>query len=228
MRRIAILIVAGLSVVVVPPAAAQLPEDPLPEVPDLPDVEVPELPGDDGGGGGGGGGSDPVPSIGIPSTDGGSDGGSSGGSSGGGGDSGSGGGGGGSGSGGGSSSGGGGGLGSGAGSGLEDCPCAPPTIGYPVANTCQTEDGARSDAETGLVVSYSDSSSGGGADGTAGGVLGASGEDALEPPIVDGGPLGDNSAPKLVVAAVFALIGLGLLVGIAGGLKALHGRQSFP
>jgi hypothetical protein len=108
-------------------------------------------------------------------------------------------------------SGGGGSGGSAAGS--DTCPCAEPATEKPVA---------------GLAAWHSDEPlSGGGANDTAGGVLGAAafGEDASKPPTPDAPLLGENSPASLLAAAVLALIGLGLLVGIAGGLRALHGRQ---
>lgn len=217
MRRIAfLLVVMGLSAVGVSPAAAQLPETPLPDLPDLPvpevpDVESPELPGDDGGG------SSPVPSEETPSL------GSGDGSTG-------------SGAGGGSS--GGGGSGSGEGSGSDSCRCATPASGYPVAGDydCPVENGAHGAASldaAGLAASRSDGSSGGGADGAAGGVLGAAayGGDTSQPPSADDGALlgelGEGgSAHSLLAGVLFALIGLGLLVGIGGGLRAY--RQGFP
>lgn len=206
MRRIAILIVVlGLSAVGAFPAAAQLPEAPLPDlpVPKVPDVESPELPGDDGGG------SSPVPSVETPSV--GSGGGSGGGGSGAGG------------------------SGSSEGSGSDSCPCAGPASGYPVAgdyDNCTVENGAHGAASgdaAGLAASGSDGSSGGGANGAAGGVLGAGayGGDASQPPSADDGALlGEGSAYSLLAGVLFALIGLGLLVGIGGGLRAY--RQGFP
>jgi hypothetical protein len=216
MRRIAILIVVlGLSAVGGSPAAAQLPESPLPDlpaplpdlpVPEVPDVESPELPGDDGG-------SSPVPSV-TPGV--GSGGGSGGGSSGGG-------------------SSGGGSSGSREGSGSDSCPCAAPASGYPVAgdyDKCPVENGphgAVRDDAAGLAASRSDGSSGAGANGAAGGVLGAGayGGDASQPPSADDGALlGEGSARSVLAGVLFALIGVGLLVGIGGGLRAY--RQGFP
>jgi hypothetical protein len=222
MRRSAILIVAaGLWAVGASTAAAQLPQVPLPDVPvpQVPDVDPPEVPG--GGGGGGGGG--PVPSVETPSTGGNGDGG---GGSGGGGL-----------GGGGSGGGGNGGSGSGGGSGSDSCPCAAPASGYPVVGDydCPVEDGehgaASGDEEAGLVASRSDGLSDGGAGGAAEGVLGAGafGEDTSQPPTADGELLGEDSATSLFVGALFALAGLGLLVGIAGGLRrAFRDRQGYP
>jgi hypothetical protein len=97
------------------------------------------------------------------------------------------------------------------------------------------EDGASGatsgDTEAALAASNSGGSSDGGANGSPGGVLGAgaSGEGVSQPSIADGGLLGGgDSASSMLVGAVLALIGLGLLVGIAGGLRALHGRHGFP
>jgi hypothetical protein len=219
MRRMAILVVVvGLSAVGASPAAAQLPEAPLPDlpaplpdlpVPEVPEVESPELTGDDGGG------SQLLPLVETPST------GSSGGSGGGG-------------SGGGSS--GGGGSGSSEGSGSASCPCATLASGYPAAgdyDNCTVENGAHGAASldvAGLAASRSDGSSGGGANGAAGGVLGvgAYGGDASQRPGADDGALlGEGgSANSLLAGVLFAFIGLGLLVGIGGGLRAY--RQGFP
>ena len=89
--------------------------------------------------------------------------------------------------------------------------------------------GAASDDASGLAASRSDGSSGGGANGAAGGVLGegAYGGDASPPPSADDGALlGEGgSAHSLLASVLFALIGLSLLVGIAGGLRAY--RQGF-
>jgi hypothetical protein len=49
-----LIVVAGFCAAGAGPAAAQLPEVPLPDAPDVPDAELPELPADDGGGGSGG------------------------------------------------------------------------------------------------------------------------------------------------------------------------------
>jgi hypothetical protein len=227
MRRMAILIaVASVSLVGAPTGSAQLPEVPLPDAPDVPDVELPKLPGDDGGGGGGsdgggggsGGSGSPVPSVETPIGGGGSGSGGSGGSGGGGS--------------------GGDGSGSGGGSGSDSCPCAAPASGYPVAgdyDKCPVEDGptgaASDDAGAGLAASRSEGSSGGGANGASGGLLGvgAFGEDTSQPPTADGAPLGeDSTATSPLGVALLALAGLGLLVGIAGGLRALRDRQRYP
>ena len=132
---------------------------------------------------------------------------------------------------------GGGGSGSSEGSGSDSCPCTSPATGYPVNvdyDKCPLEDGAPgaagADGTAGLAASRSDGSSGGGADGT-GGVLGAGtfGEDASEPPATEGGLLGvDSSATSLLAGALVAVMGLGLLVGIAGGLRAwLRDRRGY-
>ena len=222
MRRMAILIVvAGLWAVGASPAGAQLPQVPVPDlpvpvpdlpVPEVPDVEPPELPGD----GGGGGGSSPVPPVETPST------------GGGGGGSGSGGGSGGVGSGGGGSSG-------GEDSGSGSCPCAAPATGYPVNgdyDKCPVEDdapGATSDdAEASLAASRSDGTSGGDANGAEVLGAGAFGEDSSQPPTADVAPLGADSAGSLLFGLVLALMGLVLLVGIAGGVRSLRReRQGF-
>ena len=243
MRRMAILIVvAGFCAAGAGPAAAQLPEVPLPDAPDVPDAELPELPADDGGGGSGGsgGGSSPVPSVETPIGGGGSASGGGGGS--GGSDSGGGSGGSDSGGGsGGSDSGGSGGSGSGSrpggGSGSDSCPCAAPASGYPVAgdyDKCPVEDDgapgtASGDAEAGLAASRSDGSSGGGTN-APGGVSGAEafGEDTSQPPTPDGALLGeDSAATNLLSVAVLALAGLGLLVFIAGGVRGWLREQGF-
>ena len=128
---------------------------------------------------------------------------------------------------------GGGGSGSGEGSGSDSCPCAALASGYPVAGDydCTVENGPHglaSDDPAGLAASRSDGSSGGGANGAAGGVLGegAYGGDAPQPPSADGARLGEGSAHSLLAGVLFALIGLTLLVGIGGGLRAY--RQGFP
>jgi hypothetical protein len=243
-RMVVLLVLAGLSVSAAP-AGAQLPAGPLPDVqvpvpqvpdvdpPDLPDVELPPLPGGGGGGGsggggggGGGGGVGPVPPLEPPSTGGG----------GGGGSGGDGGGSGGGGSGGGSGGGGGSGSGSGGGdrSGSSPCPCVTPATGYPVAGDYDKCPIDTADSETSSVLAASPSggsSNGGGDGGPSGGVLGAGafGEDASPPPGRDLGALfGDRSSTSLLVSGLFALAALGLLIGLVGGLKALHGRRGSP
>ena len=226
MRRIAILIVAaGLSAVGTTPAAAQLPEAPLPDVqvPDLevPDVELPELPDVDGGS------SDPDSPVKTPSI---SDGSASGGS--GGGDSADSGG-----AGLGGSSGSGSGSGGSEGGGEVSCPCVARATGYPVAgdyDKCPEQDGApraASDELSSVLATSRSESSYGDADRVAGGVLGAGafGENASEPPTAEGRPLGgDSSATSLLAGALVAVMGLGLLVGIAGGLRAwLRDRRGY-
>jgi hypothetical protein len=73
------------------------------------------------------------------------------------------------------------------------------------------------------------SRSGGSSSGGDGGVLSAEafGEDASAPPGADLGLVGDGSTTSFVVAGL-ALAALGLLIGLAGGLKALHGRLGSP
>jgi hypothetical protein len=211
MRRIAILIVAaGLSAAGTTPAAAQLLEAPLPDVqlpdPEVPEVELPEPLGDDGG-------SDPaspveMPSIGDGSASGGSHSGDSGGSL--------------AGSGGGGSGGG----------GEKSCPCAARATGYPVAgdyDKCPEQDGtpgAASD-EAGSVLAASRSASSGGDTGPSGGVLGAGafGEVASEPPSADAAPFSEDSGAGPFVWAVLALAAVTLLIGIAGGLRAIVRRR---
>ena len=111
-----------------------------------------------------------------------------------------------------------------------------PASGYPVAgdyDNCPVENdahGAASLDAAGLAASRSDGSSGGDANGAAGEVLGegAYGGDASQPPSADDGALlGEGgSAHSLLAGVLFALIGLSLLVGIGGGLRAY--RQGFP
>ena len=108
--------------------------------------------------------------------------------------------------------------------------------GYPAAGdyvNCTVENGAHGAASldaAGLAASRSDGSSGGGANGAAGGVLGAGVYvgDASQPPSADDGALlGEGgSAHSLLAGVLFTLIGLCLLVGIGGGLRAY--RQGFP
>ena len=241
MRRLAILIVvAGLWAVGASPAAAQqgpppdVPQGPPTDVPRGPPTDVPqgpppeppgndggggegpEPPGDEGGGGGapeppgddGGGGGSPVE---TPSAGGGSnsdDGGSGGGGSGGGG------------------------SGGGEGSGSESCPCAAPATGYPVAGDSDkipkrdgTPDAASDEASPVLAASRSESSSGE-ADRLAGEVLGAGafGTSALGPPSADAAQFSEDSGTILFARAMLALIAVTALIGIAGGLRAFHGR----
>jgi hypothetical protein len=223
MQRIAILIVAaGLSAAGTTPAAAQLLEAPLPDVqlpdPEVPEVELPEPPGDDGG-------SDPASPVETPSTgDGSASGGSHSGDSGGslagsgGGDSG-------------GFSAGSGGGGSGGG-GERSCPCAARATGYPVAgdyDKCPEQDrtpGAASD-EAGSVLTASRSASSGGDTDPSGGVLGAGafGDVASEPPSADAAPFSEDSGAGQFVRAVFALAAVTLLIGIAGGLRAIVRRR---
>jgi hypothetical protein len=228
MRRFAILMAMALvSAVGVSPAAGQVLEDPLPDlpvpVPDVPDVDVPDLPG-----GGGGGGGDDTP-IDLPGTGGG---GVLGGSGGGGGDpvSGSGGSGGGlTGSGG---SGGGGGEKSGGGerqSRSDSCPCATAATGNPVAgdyDKCPVEDGAfATDDEVNSALA-APAGPGGGPDSGSGGALGAQsfGEDPSSPGAAGAVIFGSDSGSSMLAGALLGVSGLVLLVGIAGGVRALHGR----
>jgi hypothetical protein len=226
MRQVAVLIVAGLSVIAAPPAAAQLPDSPLPDVPDLPDVELPDLPGDDeggGGGGGGGGGSSGggTPSIEVPIIGGGSGGGGGGNGSGGGSESGSGGGKGG--------SGGGGSTGGHDRSASDSCPCPTPATGYPVNGDYDkcfegADSFASGEVNSTLAASGSEGTDGG---GPSGGVLGAGalGEDSSQPPAPGAMPLSENPGAQLLAGAVLALTAVALLIGIGGGLRALHGRR---
>ena len=232
MRRLAILIVvAGLSAVGASPAAAQVFQVPLPDlsVLQVPDDDPPD--DDDGGGPGGGGPGGGGPGGGGPGGEdpggedpggedpggedpGGEDPGGEdpGGEDPGGEDPG------------GEDRGGAGGDGSGAGG-----------SGLPGA--------ASGDAGVGLLASRSDGSPGGGANGVPGGVLEAFREErwrpptdplqtpaaTSQPPTADGAPLGEgDSAASLLGGTVLALAALGLLVGIAGGLRALHHRQGYP
>lgn len=229
MRRIAFLIVAaGLSVVGTTPAEAQLPQVPLPDVqlPDLevPGVELPELPGEDGGA------SDPdspveTPSINDGSASGGSgDGGSA--DSGGGGLGGSGG----------SASVGGSGGGGSGGGGADSCPCAARASGYPVAgdyDKCPDQDGAprtASDELSSVLATSRSESSGGDADRLAGEVLGAgaSGEDASQPPSAYSALFNEDSGTSPFAWALLGLVAVTLLIGIAGGLRAIEGRRGQP
>jgi hypothetical protein len=93
------------------------------------------------------------------------------------------------------------------------------------------EHGAASgDQGAGLAASRSGGSPDGGAGGAAEGVLGAGafGEDASQQPAADEPLLGDSAASSLLLGAVFVFAGLVLLLGIVGGLRALHGRQGYP
>lgn len=224
MRRIAFLIVAaGLSVVGTTPAEAQLPQVPLPDVqlPDLevPGVELPELPGEDGGA------SDPDSPVETPSINDGS-------ASGGSGD-------------GGSADSGGGGLGGSGGSasvggsgggGGDSCPCATRASGYPVAgdyDKCPDQDGAprtASDELSSVLATSRSESSGGDADRLAGEVLGAgaSGEDASEPPSAYSALFNEDSGTSPFAWALLGLVAVTLLIGIAGGLRAIEGRRGQP
>ena len=215
MRRIAFLIVAaGLSVVGTTPAEAQLPQVPLPDVqlPDLevPGVELPELPGEDGGA------SDPDSPVETPSIN---DGSASGGSA----------------SGGSASVGGSGGGGSGGG-GADSCPCAARASGYPVAgdyDKCPHQDGAprtASDELSSVLATSRSESSGGDADRLAGEVLGAgaSGEDASEPPSAYSALFNEDSGTSPFAWALLGLVAVTLLIGIAGGLRAIEGRRGQP
>jgi hypothetical protein len=212
MRRIAFLIVAaGLSVVGTTPAEAQLPQVPLPDVqlPDLevPGVELPELPGEDGGA------SDPDSPVETPSINDGS-------ASGGSGD-------------GGSADSGGGALGGG---GADSCPCAARASGYPVAgdyDKCPDQDGApraASDELSSVLATSRSESSGGDADRLAGEVLGAgaSGEDASEPPSAYSALFNEDSGTSPFAWALLGLVAVTLLIGIAGGLRAIEGRRGYP
>jgi len=216
MRWTAVLAVAvGLSAAGAGPAAAQLleaqlPQEPIPDVqvplPEAPDLDVPELPGDDGGGG------DPVPGVETPVGGSGSGGGS--GSSGGGGD------------------GGGDGDRSGSSGGerpdSRSCPCAAPATGNPVAgdyDKCPADGGAtgaRDDEEARLATPDEAASANGGefSAGAAGSTAGADatteGDGIISPSGVS------DSSPA--VLALLGLAALGLLVGLAGGLRALHAR----
>ena len=82
----------------------------------------------------------------------------------------------------------------------------------------------------GLTASRSDGSSGGGANGAAGEVLGAGAYDraASQPPSADDGVLlGEGGSEHSLLAGVlFALMGLGLLAGIGGGLRAYRQKST--
>jgi hypothetical protein len=92
------------------------------------------------------------------------------------------------------------------------------------------------DAATVLTASDPDGSSDRGATAAPVEALGAGTSDEASPQprlahsSVDGALLGNDSSLSLLTGAVFALMGLGLLVGIGGGLRTLrYGRHSpFP
>ena len=207
MRRTAlVIIVASLYAVGATAASGQLVEVQLPDtedvqlpLPDVPEAELPPLPGGDGSGGGG---SDPSNPVEVPSTGGGESGSGDG-----------------SGSGSGESS-----RSGGSGSGTSEtgsCPCASPATGNPVAGDY---DKCPQDA-TGSTAVLAAASSGGTASGRGPGAMlrgEALGTDA-DGSRVAREPITLNSGVDPLSAGILALAAFGLLVGVAGGLKALHG-----